>query len=567
MTTIKRIMSWTLMAAMVMGTFIPVENVQAGQNAEVMVYGEDGSVSSENPGDTGTEQTGSEESSTEDTTTEQPKTEQPTTEQPATEEPVTEPVQSEYTDTGLSPAKAKVVVLDPGHCNKHPGASGNGLREEAVNLDIALACRDYLQDYADVIVYMTREDGSCCVDLGVGDCLASRNNYAKLLNADFLVSMHINAGSSTGANVLAAYKSGYNDSIRKKTQAFGKIALAKLKELGIANRGLLLRKSGSGNRYSNGKLADYYSIVRLGVVQKLPSVIIEHGYITSSSDCSKFFKTKAKRQKVGKADAKAIVEYYGLKQKLITGTFRQEQQDTYFTGKDGTKLAGWVKEDGKWYYFDTMTGKMQKGFVTIGEDTFYLSPNTGEMVTGWFTYNNASYLAGGNGVLVRGKTHSDGRYTYLFNDAGKQLKKGFHTVNGAVYYVNAKKRVVVNGIQKISGKYYGFDEDGKKLFGYQKLNGKYYYFDSETGVMSKNKMVTIDDEVYYFGAKGTQVTGWVTYKKNKYYFDKSTGKMVTGWKKISGKYYYFHKKTGKMQKSKWIGKYYVNSKGIRTKKK
>ena len=34
-----------------------------------------------------------------------------------------------------------------------------------------------------------------------------------------------------------------------------------------------------------------------------------------------------------------------------------------------------------------------------------------------------------------------------------------------------------------------------------------------------------------------------------------------------GKYYYFSKTTGKMQKSKWIGKYYVNSKGVRTKKK
>jgi glucan-binding YG repeat protein len=43
--------------------------------------------------------------------------------------------------------------------------------------------------------------------------------------------------------------------------------------------------------------------------------------------------------------------------------------------------------------------------------------------------------------------------------------------------------------------------------------------------------------------------------------------MVTGWKKISGKYYYFNKTTGKMAKSKWIGKYYVNAKGIRTKKK
>ena len=44
-------------------------------------------------------------------------------------------------------------------------------------------------------------------------------------------------------------------------------------------------------------------------------------------------------------------------------------------------------------------------------------------------------------------------------------------------------------------------------------------------------------------------------------------KTTEKWKKINGKYYYFSKITGKMQKSKWIGKYYVNSKGVRTKKK
>jgi glucan-binding YG repeat protein len=151
-----------------------------------------------------------------------------------------------------------------------------------------------------------------------------------------------------------------------------------------------------------------------------------------------------------------------------------------------------------------MTGQMQSGFVTIGEDTFYLSPNTGEMVTGWFTVNSKKYLAKGNGTLVMNQTYSDGIYTYLFDASGVQLKKGLRTVNGQTYYVNSKKRCAF---------------------------------------------------------------GWVTYKGSKYYFNKKTGVMVTGWKKISGKYYYFDKETGKMQKKKWIGKYYVNSKGIRTKKK
>ncbi len=492
------------------------------------------------------------------------------------------PVQTAYADTQtdntisadsdtqkvvstLSPLDAKVIVLDPGHCSTHPGAYGNGLREENVVMDITGACRDALASYGDVTIYLTREDGSCCSNLELGGCLISRNNYAKILGADFLISMHINAGYTTGANVLAAYQSGYNDDIRVETQKFGKIALKELKKLGIANRGLLLRKS-SSYKYKNGATADYYSIVRNGVVQKIPSVIIEHGYISSSSDCKKFFKTSSQRNKVGKADAKAIVSYYGLNQKVTAGAFQEIDGNTYYITKDGKKLTGWVKSDERWYYFDEKTGIMKKGFLEYGGELFYLTP-MGEMAVGWFDVNNGTYLAKGNGALVRNQTYSDGIYTYLFGVDGKQLKKGFRTVNNLSYYVDGKGRVV-SGVKKISGKYYGFDEETNvRLFGYQKVNNQYYYFDENTGIAATKTMLVVDGNTYYFGAKGARATGWVKYNNGQYYFNKKNGTMVKGWKKINKKYYYFSKSTGKMQKSKWIGKYYVNSKGVRTKKR
>ncbi len=473
---------------------------------------------------------------------------------------------SEKKVSALSPIRAKVIVLDPGHCGIHGGAVGNGLREEKVVLDITKACRSALEQYGDVTVYMTREDGSCCRELELGGCLIARNNYAKILDADFLISMHINAGGTNGANVLTAYKSGYHDEIRVETQKFGKIALKKLKALGIANRGLLLRKSGDGTRYANGALADYYSIVRNGVKQQIPGVIIEHGYISSASDCSKFFKTAAKRKKVGKADAKAIISYYNLKEKVVGGEFKKVDGSTYYVTSDNKKVTGWIKNDEKWYYFDEQTGEMQKGFLDYEGETVYLSPSTGEMVIGWFIVNGTTYLAKGNGAIVKNGTYTDGIYTYLFNENGKQLKKGFRTVNGATYYVGSKSRVR-SGLVKVKGKYYGFDADTKQqLYGYQKIKGKYYYFDETIGMAITKKIVTINEKRYYFGAKGARTSGWVKYKGAKYYFKKN-GVMTKGWKKIDGKYYYFSKSTGKMQKSKWIGKYYVNSKGVRTKKR
>ena len=480
---------------------------------------------------------------------------------------VTKPKNPDLTETGLSPKEAKVLVIDPGHCKKHPGASGNGLKEEVVVLDIAKAFRDYLESYADITIYMTRETADCCTELELGDCLTARSNYAKQLDADFLVSIHINAGYSSGANALAAYKSGYHDEVRKETQAYGKLALAELKKLGITNRGYLLRKSSSGNRYSNGKLADYYSIVRHGVINRIPAVIMEHGYITSASDCKKFFKTKAQRKKVGIADAKAMISYYKLSKKTVDGEFRTEDGKNYYVGTDGKKVCGWVKNGEEWFYFDDETGEMVTGFLTQGEDTFYLSPSTGEMVVGWFSVDGKDYIARGNGTIVKGCMYGNGVGTYLLDNSGRKLKKGFHTIDNSVYYVVSSKKVAT-GVAKVGSKYYGFDEEtGVMLYGEQTINNKHYYFDTTTGVAAKSKIVQIDDDKYYFGKQAYGKTGWLKKGSAKYYFDTKTGAMVTGWKKISGKYYYFDENTGKMQKSKWIGKYYVNKKGVRTKTK
>lgn len=560
MRTGKKIISLALVAALLFGTILQGESAQAAPIGNGTTQEVTNETSEETNKDT-LQETSEE---TNENTSEE------TTEVPADDETTEEPERERDPNvvlSGMNPATAKVIVLDAGHCKKHPGAKGNGLKEDSANLDITKACQSALNAYTDITVYMVREDGSCPEDLGLGDCLSARSNLAKILDADFLLSMHLNAGWTNGANALVAYKSGYHDNVRKETQNFGRLALAELKKLGIANKGFLLRKSENGNRYKNGKLADYYSIVLHGVLNEIPAVIMENGYISSSSDCRKFFNTKTKRKKVGKADAKAVIKHFNLNQKVIKGKFKKENEDTYYVTADNKKLGGWVKSGGKWYYFDEYDGKMQKGFLTIGEDTFYLSPSTGEMLSGWFTVDNARYLAKGNGTLVKDQMYSDGRYKYLFDQSGKQLKKGFRTFKGATYYIDSKGRVTI-GITKVKGKSYLFDkETGKMLYGYQKYGKKYYYLDTKSGVMAKNKIVKIKKNKYYFSSSGARKTGFISYKHNKYYFSSKSGKMLTGWRKINKKYYYFSKSTGKMQKNKWIGKWYVNRKGIRTKRK
>ncbi|MFQ9514664.1 MAG: N-acetylmuramoyl-L-alanine amidase [Eubacterium sp.] len=351
--------------------------------------------------------------------TEPEATAQPVTEQPAIPEPTT----TEFIQSTLSPVKAKTIVLDPGHCNKHRGASCAGLREERVVLDIAKACKNELDQYGDINVYMTRTSNKCPQSIAPGDCLIARNYFSKLLRADSLISMHIDFDKGSGAKILVPYKSGYNDSVRKKSRKLGSKILTELHNIGLKNKGFLLRKSSKYVRYKNGKRADYYSIVRNGVKLNIPSIIIEHGYINRASERNKYFRTKQQRITVGTADAKAIISYYNLSARTISGNFSKIGSNMYYVTDTSQKVRGWVKSEGKWYYFDETTGKMKKGFVTIGKNTFYFKPSTGEMTVGWFKVKGSTYLSRGNGTLVKNQKYSDGYYKYTFNAKGKRLKK------------------------------------------------------------------------------------------------------------------------------------------------
>lgn len=365
--------------------------------------------------------------------------------------------------SSLSPAKSKVILLDPGHCKSHKGAKANGIKEEDVNLDIGKACRNYLNKYSDVTVYITRTNNKCLKRLKLGDCLTARNHLAKRLSADSLVSFHINWDPDkkrSGAMILAAYNSGYNKNVSKTTQALGSSIMSNLQELGIKSEGFWFRTL-DNVKYKNGAKADYYSIVREGVLNRIPSLIIEHGYVSNKSDCNNYFKTAEQRKSLGVADAKGIINYYKLSAKNIEGDFQTISGKTYFVDKEGNKIAGWVKKDGKWYHFNNKTAVMNKGFFKEAGNKFYLNPKTGEMTSGWFTISGKSYLAKGNGVVVTNQIYTDGVKSYFFKKSGKR-KNGWVTYKNAKYYFS-KTKGMLKGKQKIKGKRYTFSKKTGKL--------------------------------------------------------------------------------------------------------
>lgn len=83
------------------------------------------------------------------------------------------------------------VYIDPGHGGIDPGPVGNSLYEKLLTLKKALKIKEYLEEYDDVQIKMSR----------TGDqtrSLTYRTDDANAWGADVYVLPHINAGGGVG---------------------------------------------------------------------------------------------------------------------------------------------------------------------------------------------------------------------------------------------------------------------------------------------------------------------------------------------------------------------------------
>ena len=188
--------------------------------------------------------------------------------------------------TILSPkTKAdKLVVIDPGHGGKMPGAIYRGLYEKELNLDIAIRLNKLLEK-KNVKTYMIRE-----ADIDVDNY--ERAYIANKLNASLYLSIHNNAMDDPGFGGTMTLHYPQKASARGFTgKTFADIIQSKLlSSLGTVNRKIIERPN-------------------LVVLKRtaMPAALAEVAFMTNSKDRSNLQK-EAFRQKAAQALCDSIIE-------------------------------------------------------------------------------------------------------------------------------------------------------------------------------------------------------------------------------------------------------------------
>ena len=271
------------------------------------------------------------------------------------------------------------ITIDPGHGGDGAGGYDPGAPNKTYNyweadlvLKIGLYLKQELETYRHVHVDMTRSDRDGTYYTAPLRKVQRRVDFAQQKGSDLLVSLHLNGAETQdayGALILVS-NGNYDPACANVVNGVGANILTQLGKLGLdTSRGLVKRNSGDGTTYPNGKLADYYGIVRYGQIAHIPSLIIEHCFISSNSDCEKFLSSDAKLQAIALADARGIAAYYGLEKKTEgeidpEPAFRDCRKHWARSYVDTAAAAGWVSGVGEGL-FSPDTTLTRGAFVTM----------------------------------------------------------------------------------------------------------------------------------------------------------------------------------------------------------
>jgi N-acetylmuramoyl-L-alanine amidase len=172
-----------------------------------------------------------------------------------------------------------VVVVDPGHGGRDPGAVGiGGIYESDIVLDISQQVASLLEEQG-IQAILTRED-----DREVD--LAPRVSLAESINANLFVSIHANAISMSRPDVNGIETYYYDTGAALAASIHNSLINA----TGMNDRGV--------------RQARFYVLTRTS----MPAVLVEVGFVTGQEDAARL-SNSAVRSQIAAAIAQGILRY------------------------------------------------------------------------------------------------------------------------------------------------------------------------------------------------------------------------------------------------------------------
>ena len=204
------------------------------------------------------------------------------------------------------------------------------------------------------------------------------------------------------------------------------------------------------------------------------------------------------------------------------------------TTQPASTTGKWVKSGSLWWYRYS-DGSYPKSCAKTIDGATYRFDSAGWMRTGWIQEGNTWYFHHGSGAMAKGWL-KDGAWYYLAPSSGA-MQTGKNTIGGATYFLTASG-AMKTGWNKEGNIWYFYSGSGAMKTGWIH-SGAWYYLDPSDGAMKTG----------FYDANGST------------YYSSSSGVMLTGWVHVGGKWYYLAG-SGAMQKSRWIGNYWVGNDGV-----
>ena len=229
------------------------------------------------------------------------------------------------------PKEKPLIVLDPGHGGKDPGAIGvSGVYEKHLTLAMAKQLRELLEKTGRYRIKLTRE-----TDIFIA--LYERRKFARSVKADLFISIHadsIRKPNKRGLSVYTLSEKASDKEAEKLAESENKVDLiagidlsGETQEVTDILIDLARRETNNHSSFFAEKLTDEirkditvlpnsHRFAGFAVLKApdVPSVLIEMGYLSNKEE-EKLLRQAGYREKIAKATVRAINLYFAEKHK------------------------------------------------------------------------------------------------------------------------------------------------------------------------------------------------------------------------------------------------------------